>query len=437
MHLAVIGTGYVGLVTGTCLADAGHDVVCVDIDTAKVAMLKAGKTPIYEPGLTDVLQRATEAGRLRFTTKLADIGEPEAIFFALPTPPNGDGSADLRYVLKAAEDVGKVLKNYTVLINKSTVPVGTAQKVREAVATSAKVDFDVVSNPEFLREGYAVSDFMQPDRIVVGVSSDRARAVMEEIYRPFTSRGARLIMMDEASSEMTKYAANSFLATKISFMNEVAAICDLVGADVDLVRDGIGTDDRIGPRFLYAGIGYGGSCFPKDVMALHKTASEHGYDFKILDAVMSVNKRQKQVLMQKIAAHFGDDLKGKTFGMWGLAFKPDTDDIREAPSLELIHALLAKGAKVKAYDPEATENVRRELGDKIQYASDAHDALQEIDALLIVTEWKEFLAVEPAELAKRMQHKVIFDGRNIFKPLDMQQHGFAYYSIGRPMKEGV
>lgn len=431
MRIAVIGTGYVGLVTGTCLADAGHDVVCVDIDESKIAKLRRGVTPIYEPGLTEVIQRAGKAGRLHFTTSLSDINEPEAIFFALPTPPNGDGSADLRYVLKASEDVGKVLTKYAVLVNKSTVPVGTAAKVREAVAKHATVDFDVVSNPEFLREGFAVTDFMQPDRIVVGTSSERARAVMEELYRPFTEDGARLIFMDEASSEMTKYAANSFLATKISFMNEIANLSELVGANVDMVREGIGSDERIGSRFLHAGIGYGGSCFPKDVMALHKTASEEGYDFQILTAVMDVNQRQKKVLVDKLAAHYGKSLKGKTFALWGLAFKPDTDDIREAPALEIISELLKHGAKVQAYDQEAAENVRAVLGDKITYADSALEALDGADALIVATEWKEFMGISLDEVAARLKDKVIFDGRNIYSPADLEAAGFTYYSIGR------
>lgn len=431
MRVAVIGTGYVGLVTGTCLADAGHDVVCVDIDEAKVTKLRRGETPIYEPGLTEVIGRASKAGRLHFTISLDDINDPEVIFFALPTPPNGDGSADLRYVLKAAEDVGRVLKSYAVLVNKSTVPVGTAQKVRKAASKHATVDFDVVSNPEFLREGYAVTDFMRPDRIVVGTSSDRARAVMEELYRPFTDDGAKLICMDEASSEMTKYAANSFLATKISFMNEIANLSELVGANVDMVREGIGSDERIGSRFLYAGIGYGGSCFPKDVMALHKTATEEGYDFKILDAVMDVNQRQKKVLVDKIVRHFGHELKGKTIALWGLAFKPDTDDIREAPALEIIHALLKKGAVIRAYDQEAAENVKHLLGDKITYADSALEAIDGADALVVVTEWKEFMGISLDDISARLKQKVIFDGRNIWSSDELAAAGFTYYSIGR------
>lgn len=431
MRVAVIGTGYVGLVTGTCLADAGHDVVCVDIDKAKVAKLHKGETPIYEPGLTEVIKRASKAGRLHFTTSLNGINEPEVIFFALPTPPNGDGGADLRFVLKAASDVGRVLKNYTVLVNKSTVPVGTAQKVYDEVAKNAKVDFDVVSNPEFLREGFAVTDFMQPDRIIAGTSSERAKTVMEEVYRPFTENGAKLIFMDEASSEMTKYAANSFLATKISFMNEIANLSEIVGANVDMIREGIGADDRIGARFLYAGIGYGGSCFPKDVMALHKTAKEKGYDFKILSAVMDINKHQKQVLVSKIVKRYAEDLTGKTFAMWGLAFKPDTDDIREAPALEIIDALLGRGAAIQTYDPEAAENVKKLIGDKITYAENALQALEGADALLVVTEWKQFVGISLDEIASRLKEKVIFDGRNIYCADELQAAGFAYYSVGR------
>jgi UDPglucose 6-dehydrogenase len=405
--------------------------VCVDIDEAKIEKLRHGQTPIYEPGLTEVIQRASKAGRLHFTTSLEEIGKPKVVFFALPTPPNGDGSADLRYVLKAAGDLGKVLEDYTVLVNKSTVPVGTAQKVRDEVAKSMKVDFDVVSNPEFLREGFAVTDFMQPDRIVVGTSSDRAKTLMEEVYKPFVNNGAALIFMDEASSEMTKYAANSFLATKISFMNEIANLCELVGADVDMVRKGIGADERIGSRFLYAGIGFGGSCFPKDVMALHKTAKEEGYDFKILTAVMDVNKRQKRVLIDKIVKQYGENLEGKTFAMWGLAFKPDTDDIREAPSLELIDALLERGAHVQAYDQEAAENVQKLLGDKITYANNALNALDGADALLVVTEWMEFMDTPLSDIASRLKEKVIFDGRNIYSADELQAAGFTYYSIGR------
>ena len=437
MRIVVIGTGYVGLVTGTCLADAGHDVVCVDIDEAKINKLRGGETPIYEPGLKEVIQRASKAGRLHFTTSLKEMNSPEVIFFALPTPPNGDGSADLHYVLEAAGDVGRILGQYTVLVNKSTVPVGTAQKVRDEVAKNAKADFDVVSNPEFLREGLAVTDFMQPDRIVIGTSSERAKAVMERVYRPFTKKGAKLIVMDEASSEMTKYAANSFLATKISFMNEIANLSEKVGANVDMVREGIGADGRIGSRFLYAGIGYGGSCFPKDVMALHKTAHEEGYDFKILTAVMDVNQRQKKVLVDKVMDHYGSNLKGRTFALWGLAFKSDTDDIREAPSLEIINALLKKGADVQVYDPEAVANTRKVMGDKIRYADSALQALDGADALLVVTEWKEFAEISLDDIAARLKEKVIFDGRNIYSADQLQAAGFTYDSIGRRRVSGA
>lgn len=431
MKIAVIGTGYVGLVSGTCLAEVGHDVMCVDIDESKVEKLKQGISPIYEPGLTELVQKNTEAGRLKFTTKLSEMGSPEAIFFALPTPPNGDGEADLSFVLSAAKDVAKVIKDYTVLVNKSTVPVGTAQKVIDVVAAETKVPFDVVSNPEFLREGFAVTDFMNADRIVVGTSSDKAAAVMQEIYQPFITEGVPLIVMDESSSEMTKYAANSFLATKITFMNEIANMCELTGANVDKVREGIGADERIGHRFLYAGIGYGGSCFPKDVLALHRAAGAYGYDFKILTAVMDVNAWQKQVLVEKIVTQMGEDLSGKTFALWGLAFKPDTDDIREAPALEIIKGLRARGAKIQAYDPEAAENVKKLLPTEITYTKNAHEALKGADALVIVTEWKEFISVEPEELAAALKDKKVFDGRNIFDPETMVQAGLTYVSIGR------
>lgn len=431
MKIAVIGTGYVGLVTGTCLAEVGHDVVCMDIDESKIAKLKQGQTPIYEPGLEDLVQKNSAAGRLHFTTKLEDLDSPAVIFFALPTPPNGDGDADLTYVLSAAKNVAKTLKEYTVLVNKSTVPVGTAQKVRDVVAAETDVPFDIVSNPEFLKEGFAVSDFMNADRIVVGSSSAKALQVMEEVYQPFTTEGVPLITMDEASSEMTKYAANSFLATKISFMNEVANLCELVGANVDKVREGIGADERIGKRFLYAGIGYGGSCFPKDVMALHHSANSMDYDFKILSAVMDVNERQKKVLVQKITDQLGKDLKGKTFAIWGLAFKPDTDDIREAPSLEIIRELLEHGASIRAYDPEAMENVKRIFPTEITYVENATKALEEADVLIIVTEWKEFIAVEPQTLHEALAAKMIFDGRNIFDPEAMTKAGLTYISIGR------
>lgn len=431
MRVAVIGTGYVGLVTGTCLSEVGHDVTCMDIDTSKVERLRKGETPIYEPGLPDLVVKNSAAGRLHFTTRLQDLQEPDVIFFALPTPPNGDGDADLSYVLSAAKDVAGILKGYTVLVNKSTVPVGTAQKVRDVVAAETDVPFDVVSNPEFLKEGFAVTDFMNADRIVVGTSSDKALHVMQELYQPFTTEGIPLIAMDEASSEMTKYAANSFLATKISFMNEIANLCELTGANVDKVREGIGADERIGKRFLYAGIGYGGSCFPKDILALHHSAAGYNYDFKILAAVMDVNNRQKKILVQKVVDRMGEDLHGKTFALWGLAFKPDTDDIREAPSLEIIRELRGRGADVQAYDPEATENVRRIFPTGITYCDSALAALKGTDALLIVTEWKEFIAVEPEDIKKALHTGLVFDGRNIFDPHRMADAGLTYLSIGR------
>ncbi|HEV7453671.1 MAG TPA: UDP-glucose/GDP-mannose dehydrogenase family protein [Candidatus Saccharimonadales bacterium] len=432
MKIGVIGTGYVGLVTGTCLSEIGHDVICMDIDESKVARLRQGETPIFEPGLEDLVQKNVTAGRLHFTSDLQEMGQPAVIFFALPTPPNGDGHADLSYVLSAAKDVAKFLKQYTVLVNKSTVPVGTAQQVRDTVAAETETPFDVVSNPEFLKEGFAVSDFMNAERIVVGTSSDEALAVMEELYRPLTAEGVRLITMDEASSEMTKYAANSFLATKISFMNEVANLCELVGANVDMVRQGIGSDGRIGNRFLNAGIGYGGSCFPKDVMAFHHAADSAGYDFKILSAVMDVNARQEKVLINKITKQMGDDLHGKTFALWGLAFKANTDDIREAPSLEIIRGLLERGASVQAYDPEAIKNVKRLYPTEITYAASATEALQGADALIVVTEWKEFIAVEPAAMRDTLASPLVFDGRNVFDPQVMTDAGLTYISIGRP-----
>lgn len=431
MKLAVIGTGYVGLVTGTCLAEAGHEVVCIDIDESKIVKLKKGQIPIYEPGLSELVKKNWSAKRLSFSTNLQEVTGSRAVFFALPTPPRGDGEADLSFVLKAAKDLAKVITDYTVLVNKSTVPVGTAKKVQAIVAAETQATFDVVSNPEFLREGFAVEDFMQPDRIVIGTSSPKAQKIMEEIYHPFTSAGAELFVMDEASSEMTKYAANSFLATKISFMNEIANVCELVGANVDNVRLGIGADDRIGKRFLHAGIGYGGSCFPKDVMALEKAAHQKDYNFKILKAVMDVNARQKQVLVNKIVDCYGEDLTDKTFAIWGLAFKPDTDDIRDAPSLDIIRQLLGRGAKVQAYDPEAMDNVKKVLDDTIIYANDAMAAIKGADALLVVAEWKEFASVDVKAVGKQLKDKTIFDGRNIFELEYMSKTDVKYISMGR------
>lgn len=442
MKIAIIGTGYVGLVTGTCLSEVGHDVTCLDIDAAKVKRLEQGDIPIYEPGLQELVQKNQAAGRLRFTTSLSELDGPQAIFFALPTPPGADGEADLSFVLAAAADVAKTLKDYTVLINKSTVPVGTAQKVRAAVAEHTKVAFDVVSNPEFLREGVAVTDFMSPDRIVIGTSSAKAQAVMEEMYHPFVGESsessAQMLVMDEASAEMTKYAANSFLATKISFMNEIANLCELVGADVEQVKHGIGLDQRIGMRFLNPGLGYGGSCFPKDVLALAKVAVREGYDFKILEAVTAVNERQRMLLVAKIKARMGDDLTGKTIAVWGLAFKPDTDDIREAPALYVIPELIRAGAQVRAYDPEAAANTQRVLGDDgIVYAESAPDALEGADALVIVTEWKEFVSIEPSVLAQKLGTKCVFDGRNLFELNAMMKAGLTYVSIGRKTIEAA
>jgi UDPglucose 6-dehydrogenase len=432
MRIAVIGTGYVGLVTGTCLAEIGHDVICLDIDESKIAQLRDGKIPIYEPGLSELVLKNCAENRLQFTTSLSDIDNPVAIFFALPTPPNDDGEADLSFVMRAATDVAKVISDYTVLINKSTVPVGTAQKVHNVVAKITDVPFDVVSNPEFLKEGAAVNDFLQADRIVVGTSSDKAKRVMEEMYRSLVVEGVPLIVMDEASSEMTKYAANSFLATKISYMNEIANLCELLGADVDKVRAGIGADKRIGRHFLYAGIGYGGSCFPKDVLALQKSAETVGYDFKIIEAVMEVNSRQKKVLLQKIIDRFGKHLTGKVFAIWGLAFKPDTDDMREAPSIDIINGLLDMGASVQAFDPEATKNAKRIFDSRdITYAKSATEALEGAEVLVITTEWKEFAAANVEEIASKISHKVVFDGRNIFSPEVMRAAGIEYLSIGR------
>ncbi len=431
MKIAIIGTGYVGLVTGTCLAEVGHDVVCIDIDQYKVARLQKGDIPIYEPGLSDLVHKNYDSGRLQFKTALSKSDNPAVIFFALPTPPKGDGEADLSFVLAASQQVAKVISGYTVFVNKSTVPVGTAQKVRAAIAQHTDVPFDVVSNPEFLREGFAVSDFLQPDRIVIGTSSDKARAVMQELYLPFTTNDVPLLCMDEASSEMTKYAANSFLAMKISFMNEIANLCDIIGADVEKVREGIGHDQRIGHRFLYPGIGYGGSCFPKDVMALQRVAAAHDYDFKLLNAVMDVNARQKQVLIAKMVARLGEDLSGLTIAVWGIAFKADTDDIREAPSLDIIRELVGRGAKVVAYDPEAIANAKVALGDVVTYANSAHGALKNADVLVVVTEWAEFKSTEPKILAASLAKKMIFDGRNIFEPEAMRAAGLVYEGIGR------
>ncbi len=432
MKIAVIGTGYVGLVTGTCFAETGNDVCCVDIDAGKVERLSTGHVTIYEPGLEKLFLRNLKEERLKFTTNLDDgIREAQIIFLALPTPPGEDGSADLKYVLGVAEQLGGLLKDYKVIVDKSTVPVGTAEKVRNAIAKNCKVDFDVVSNPEFLREGVAVDDFMKPDRVVIGASGDRARKVMGDLYAPFVRQGNPIIYMDERSAELTKYAANSFLATKITFMNEIALLCERLGADVDMVRRGIGSDERIGKRFLFPGIGYGGSCFPKDVQALVKSSEEAGYDFKILNAVMDVNEKQKLHLLPKIRKFFNNSLKGKHFALWGLAFKPNTDDIREAPALYMIDALLAEGATLSVFDPEAMHNVRSLLGDKLTYSESQYDALDGADALIIATEWNEFRTPNFLKMVTSLKNKVIFDGRNLFDIAAIRELGFYYESIGR------
>ncbi|WP_332732401.1 UDP-glucose dehydrogenase family protein [Flavihumibacter sp.] len=432
MKIAVVGTGYVGLVTGTCFAETGNEVICVDIDKRKVDMLTNGEITIYEPGLENLFLRNQKEGRLSFTTDLAEgIKDAKIVFLALPTPPGEDGSADLKYVLGVAEDLGKLLTDYKVLVDKSTVPVGTAEKVRAAVAKNYSGEFDVVSNPEFLREGVAVEDFMKPDRVVIGTSSDRGRKLMGELYAPFVRSGNPVIYMDERSAELTKYAANSFLATKISFMNEVAQLCERLGADVDMVRLGIGSDDRIGKRFLFPGIGYGGSCFPKDVQALVRSSSEVDYDFQILNAVMDVNEKQKLHLMPKIRNYFNGELSGKHFAIWGLAFKPNTDDIREAPALYMIDELLAEGATVTVFDPEAMKNVKQVIGEKINYADNQYDALKGADALIIATEWNEFRSPDFLKIVTHLKNKIIFDGRNLFDVSAIAELGFHYESIGR------
>lgn len=433
MKIAVVGTGYVGLVTGTCFAETGNKVTCIDIDKTKVDKLANGEITIYEPGLEKIFLRNLKEGRLQFTTDLAKgVEEAVIIFLALPTPPGEDGSADLRYVLGVASDLGKIITDYKVIVDKSTVPVGTAEKVHAAIAANCKTDFDVVCNPEFLREGVAVDDFMKPDRVVVGTRSERARKVMSDLYAPFVRQGNPVIFMDEKSAELTKYAANSFLATKISFMNEIAQLCERLGADVDMVRRGIGSDDRIGKRFLFPGIGYGGSCFPKDVQALIRSSEDVQYDFKILKSVEEVNELQKLHLIPRIKTYFNNDLKGKHFALWGLAFKPNTDDIREAPALYLIDALTAAGATVTAFDPEAMSNVKRTIGDKINYAENQYGALDKADALIIATEWSEFRTPDFDMIDSRLKNKVIFDGRNLFDVKYISDLGYHYESIGRP-----
>ena len=432
MKITVVGTGYVGLVTGTCFAETGNDVTCVDIDANKVSKLKSGVITIYEPGLEKLFLRNLKEERLHFTTNLAEgIKEAAIIFLALPTPPGEDGSADLKYILGVGEELGKIMTDYKVIVDKSTVPVGTAEKVHAAIAANYKGEFDVVSNPEFLREGVAVEDFMKPDRVVIGTTSERAKKLMGDLYAPFVRQGNPVIYMDERSAELTKYAANSFLATKISFMNEIARLCEKLGADVDMVRRGIGSDDRIGKRFLFPGIGYGGSCFPKDVQALVKSSSEVNYEFEILNAVMKVNEQQKLHLIPAINNYFNNDLKGRHFALWGLAFKPNTDDIREAPALYMIEELTKAGATVCAFDPEAMNNVRAMVGDKIEYGQSQYDTLKNADALIIATEWNEFRTPDFGKIASMLKNKAIFDGRNLFDLSAIRELGFHYVSVGR------
>ncbi len=444
MNIAVIGTGYVGLVTGTCLAETGNHVICVDINADKIQKMQAGVVPIYEPHLDLLFERNIKQGRLTFTTNLAEaIEKAKIIFLALPTPPGEDGSADLSYILGVASDLGKIIKEYKVIVDKSTVPVGTAEKVKNVIIESMKSNpflsiggggsdlFDVVSNPEFLREGFAVDDFLKPDRVVIGTSSLKARKIIEELYKPYVRQGNPIIFMDEKSAELTKYAANAFLATKITFMNEIANLCEKLGADVDAVRIGIGSDARIGKRFLFPGIGYGGSCFPKDVQALAKSADDVNYDFKILDAVMDINNKQKTVIVPKIKKYFNDNLKGKKIAVWGLAFKPDTDDIREAPALYIIEELLKEGASISAYDPEAMNNVRNQIGNKITYATDEYDALRDADILIIATEWSLFRTPDFERVSSLLKNKAIFDGRNLYGIDQMKELGYYYSSIGR------
>ncbi len=432
MKIAVVGTGYVGLVTGTCFAETGNQVTCVDIDKAKVDRMKAGDIPIYEPHLDTLFERNIRQGRLHFTTNLEEgIKDAKIIFLALPTPPGDDGSADLKYILQVAEQLGKILKEYCIVVNKSTVPVGTAEKVQSVIDKNCPIKIDVVSNPEFLREGFAVDDFMKPDRVVIGTNSEKAKKIMTELYGPFVRQGNPVYYMDERSAELTKYAANAFLATKITFMNEIANLCERVGANVDSVRIGIGSDDRIGKRFLFAGIGYGGSCFPKDVQALAKTAEEYKYPFQLLDAVMSVNERQKISIVEKIRTHFKGELKGKKAALWGLAFKPDTDDIREAPALYIIDELVKEGVSISAFDPEAMKNVKQVLGDKISYGKDEYDVLKDADFLIIATEWAVFRTPDFDKISSLLKNKIIFDGRNVYDLRQMSEIGYTYFSVGR------
>lgn len=437
MNIAIVGTGYVGLVTGTCFAEMGVNVTCVDVMEEKIESLKKGIIPIYEPGLEDMVHRNFQAGRLRFTTDLAEVlDEVEVVFSAVGTPPDEDGSADLKYVLEVAHTIGRGINKYILVVTKSTVPVGTARKVKAVIQEEldkrgVEVGFDVASNPEFLKEGNAVDDFMKPDRVVVGVESEEARRLMEKLYKPFMMNNYRLIFTDIPSAEMIKYAANSMLATRISFMNDIANLCEIVGADIEAVKKGIGSDTRIGKKFLNAGCGYGGSCFPKDVKALIRTGDEYGYGMELLKAVERVNERQKTVLFDKIQKHYEGNVKGKHFGLWGLSFKPATDDMREAPSLVLIGQLLEAGATVKAFDPVAMEEAKRRLGDRIGYAANMYDALTDADAMIIVTEWQEFKVPKFTFIEKALKEKVIFDGRNIYNPEQMREFGYTYYGIGK------
>lgn len=432
MKITVIGTGYVGIVTGTCLAEAGNDVLCIDIDKAKVEKMQNGEVPIYEPHLETYFERNIKSGRLNFSTKIEEgVTHAEVIFLALPTPEDEDGSADLSYVLGVANQIGELMEDYKIVVSKSTVPVGTGEHVKAVLKAKTDVPFDVVSNPEFLREGFAVEDFMKPDRIVVGVESERAKKAMEKLYKTFVRTGNPIVFMDIKSAELTKYAANAFLATKITYMNEIANYCEKVGANVDDVRMGMGLDERIGKRFLFPGIGYGGSCFPKDVKALHKSGKDAQHHFAILDSVIEVNEKQKTILFPKMEQHFDGNLKGKKIALWGLAFKPNTDDIREAPALYMIEKLLQAGASITAFDPEAMDNVKAKLGDSIAYASSMMDAAQDADALLICTEWHAFRNPDFEKLKRALKGNVIFDGRNIYNPKEMDSLGFNYYSIGR------
>ena len=436
MKVSVVGTGYVGLVTGTCFAETGLSVTCVDIDKEKVEGLKKGKVPIYEPGLEPMIKRNIEKGRLLFTTTLEEsLIDADAVFIAVGTPPDEDGSADLKHVLAVGKKIGQLIDHYMVIVTKSTVPVGTAEKVRKVVREEitkrgANIEFDMASNPEFLKEGAAVQDFLKPDRIVIGVDSEKAQKTMERLYKPFVLNNHPIYFMNIPSSELTKYTANSMLATKISFMNDIANLCEILGADVNMVRKGIGSDSRIGNKFIYPGAGYGGSCFPKDVQALIRTAAENKYPLRILQAVEDVNFSQKEVVFNKIMKHFNGDIKGKTFGLWGLSFKPQTDDMREAPSLVIIDKLLNEGAGVKAYDPAAMDETKRILGDKIEYATDQYEAVIDTDALILVTEWSEFRMPNFRIMEKLLKEKVIFDGRNIYDPKEMEENGYMYYAIG-------